>query len=78
MFPYAYADSLLKKNTSTKHCKYVVNHKLEHVDDISFRFLRKSDAQFVFILILFIYVTCIDLRTLESKTALISDNVRAI
>jgi cytochrome oxidase Cu insertion factor (SCO1/SenC/PrrC family) len=72
-----YADSLLK-NTSTKHNKYVVNHKLEHVDDISFRFLRKSDAQFVFILILFIYVTCIDLCTLESKTALISDNVRAI
>ena len=25
------------KNTSTKHSKYVVNQKLEHVEDISFR-----------------------------------------
>jgi len=25
------------KNTSIKHSKYVVNQKLEHVDDISFR-----------------------------------------
>ena len=31
-----YADCLLK-NTSTKNNKYVVNQKLEHVDDISFR-----------------------------------------
>ena len=30
------ADCLLK-NTTTKHKKYVVNQKLEHVDDISFR-----------------------------------------
>jgi len=33
---HMYADSLLK-NTSTKDNKYVVNQKLEHVDDISFR-----------------------------------------
>ena len=26
-----------EKNTSTKHNKYVVNQKLEHVEDISFR-----------------------------------------
>ena len=31
-----YADCLLT-NTSIKHYKYVVNQKLEHVDDISFR-----------------------------------------
>jgi len=31
-----YADYLLK-NTSTKHNKYVVNQKVKHVDDISFR-----------------------------------------
>jgi hypothetical protein len=31
-----YADCLLK-TTSTKHSKYVVNQKLEHIDDISFR-----------------------------------------
>ena len=31
-----YFDCLLK-NTSTKQNKYVVNQKLEHVDDISFR-----------------------------------------
>ena len=31
------ADCLLKKNTSTKHNKYVVNQKLEHCDDISCR-----------------------------------------
>ena len=31
-----YTDCLLK-NTSTKHNKYVVNEKLENVDDISFR-----------------------------------------
>ena len=30
------ADCLLK-NTSTKHNKYVVNQKVEHDDDISFR-----------------------------------------
>jgi hypothetical protein len=33
---HRYADCLLK-NTSTNHSKYVVNHKFEHVDDISFR-----------------------------------------
>ena len=33
---HIYADCLLK-NTSTKHNKYVVNQKLGHVDDISFR-----------------------------------------
>jgi hypothetical protein len=33
--PNRYADCLLK-NTSTKDNKYVVNQKLEHVDDISF------------------------------------------
>ena len=33
---HRYADSLLK-NTSTKHYKYVVNQKLEHVEDIGFR-----------------------------------------
>ena len=32
---YMHADCLLK-NTSTKDTKYVVNQKLEHVDDISF------------------------------------------
>ena len=26
-----------EKNTSSKHSKYVVNQKLEHVEDISFR-----------------------------------------
>ena len=31
-----YADCLLK-NISTKDNKYVVNQKLQHVDDISFR-----------------------------------------
>ena len=36
-----YADCLLK-NTSTKENKYVVNQKLEHVDDISFRELFGS------------------------------------
>jgi hypothetical protein len=30
------ADFLLK-NSSAKHSKYVVNQKLEHVDDINFR-----------------------------------------
>jgi hypothetical protein len=33
---HGYADFLLK-NTSTKHSKYVVNQKHEHVDDTSFR-----------------------------------------
>ena len=33
---HRYADCLLK-NTSTKHIKYVVNQKLEHIEDISFR-----------------------------------------
>ena len=33
---HRYADCLLK-NTSTKHSKYVVNQKLELVEDISFR-----------------------------------------
>jgi hypothetical protein len=33
---HRYADCLLK-NTSTKHNKYVVNQKLEHVENISFR-----------------------------------------
>ena len=33
---HRYADCLLK-NTSIKHSKYVVNQKLEHVEDISFR-----------------------------------------
>jgi hypothetical protein len=33
---HRYADCLLK-NTSTKENKYVVNQKLEHVDDMSFR-----------------------------------------
>jgi hypothetical protein len=33
---HRYADCLLK-NTSTKNNKYVVNQKLEHVVDISFR-----------------------------------------
>ena len=36
MCTHMYANSLLK-NTSIKHNKYVVNQKLEHVDDISFR-----------------------------------------
>jgi hypothetical protein len=37
------------KNTSTKDNKYVVNQKLEHVDDISFRerFGRISGAFFL-------------------------------
>ena len=52
---HGYADCLLK-NTSTKHNKYVVNQKLEHVDDIIFRelfgrisvffCLRKKDMSF--------------------------------
>jgi hypothetical protein len=33
---HRYADCLLK-NTPTKHSKYVVNQKLEHVEDIGFR-----------------------------------------
>ena len=33
---HRYVDSPLK-STSTKHSKYVVNQKVEHVDDISFR-----------------------------------------
>jgi hypothetical protein len=33
---HRYADCLLI-NMSTKHNKYVVNQKLEHFDDISFR-----------------------------------------
>jgi hypothetical protein len=33
---HRYVNCLLK-NTSTKDNKYVVNQKLEHVDDISFR-----------------------------------------
>jgi hypothetical protein len=33
---HRYADCLLK-NTYTKYNKYVVNQKLEHVEDISFR-----------------------------------------
>ena len=33
---HRFADCLLK-NTSTKHSKYVVNQKLQYVDDISFR-----------------------------------------
>ena len=33
---HRYTNCLLK-NTSTKHNKYVVNQKLEHVEDISFR-----------------------------------------
>ena len=33
---HRYADCLLK-NTSTKHSKYVVNQKLEDIDDVSFR-----------------------------------------
>ena len=33
---HRYADCLLK-NTSTKHNKYVVNQKREHVDDINFK-----------------------------------------
>ena len=33
---HSYADDLLK-NTSTKDNKYIVNQKLEHVDDINFR-----------------------------------------
>jgi hypothetical protein len=36
LVPISNADCLLK-NTSTKHNKYVVNQKLEHVEDISFR-----------------------------------------
>jgi hypothetical protein len=35
VFTHGYADCLLK-NTSTKYNKYGVNHKHEHVDDISF------------------------------------------
>jgi len=34
---YPYVCRLSVENTSTKHDKYVVNKKLEHVDDISFR-----------------------------------------
>jgi hypothetical protein len=54
-YPYVYADCLLK-NTSPKDNKYVVNQKLEHVDDISFReligrmrdlFLYSYDAEFI-------------------------------
>jgi hypothetical protein len=36
LYPLGNADCLLK-NTSTKQSKYVVNQKLEHVEDISFR-----------------------------------------
>jgi hypothetical protein len=42
------ADCLLKK-TSTKHSKYVVNHKLRHVDDFIFReLLGKMRVVFFF------------------------------
>ena len=43
---HRYADCLLK-NTSTKDNKYVVNQKLEHVDDISFRELFSRISVFL-------------------------------
>jgi hypothetical protein len=42
---HRYSDCLLK-NTSTKHNKYVVNKKFEHVDYISFRELFGSQCFF--------------------------------
>ena len=46
VFTDRYADCLLK-NISTKDNKYVVNEKLEHVDDISFRELFNRIRVFV-------------------------------
>jgi hypothetical protein len=37
------------KNTSTKHNKYVVNQKLDHVGDISFREFLVESAVFFFV-----------------------------
>ena len=36
-FNFTKGNHCLLKNTSTKYNKYVVNQKLEHIDDISFR-----------------------------------------
>jgi hypothetical protein len=55
LLPYIYLKKypkLLLKNTPNKHNKYVINQKLKHFDDISFREMFGRSRVFFFLLAL--------------------------